>query len=265
MKRALKNKKLLAGIGVVLVLILGGWWWFGRGGEVETPRAERPKQPVNVIPIEERPYVTLQPLVGRNLLEVTIHTLPKEAETVELILEYDRNKGVMDAVLYTYLLTSIPYTDEAFLGSKSAGGHTTYHDDVIGGMIVMNFEDSDYALEFPWRYIDSEDSYEQLSTTDGRFQLVLEKPILKSKVIVMETSGLPSEVEGEFIAGPYFVSTVGDLPDTTASIQIRILEDSDSVTILGWDGEEWVEYETSVDGKTVTAEGPLLSTFVVVK
>ncbi|MFC1654046.1 hypothetical protein ACFL1M_04330, partial [Patescibacteria group bacterium] len=180
-------------------------------------------------------------------------------------LEYDRNEGVLDAVLYTFDIDETPFVQEAFLGSKSAGGHTTYHDDVIGGTMTLDFADEDYALEVPWRYIDTQTNYDQLSTSDGRFQAALEDPIRRNKVIIMETSGLPGKVSGDVLAGPYFIGTVGNLPDTTAEISIRASEESETATIMGWDGEEWIEYESTVDGKTVSASGDLVSTYIVTK
>lgn len=93
-----------------------------------------------------------------------------------MVLEYDRNKGVMDAVLKETPLTSDLQKEEIFLGSKSAGGHITYHEDVIGGTYTLNFENEDYALEESWRYSDAEKSYLEFSTSDGFFQVKLDKP-----------------------------------------------------------------------------------------
>jgi hypothetical protein len=263
----LKGKnKWWAILAVTTLLALGVVLVSRSKPEEESPRAVKPQLPVNLIDLKDRPYVTLQPLIGRNLLKIVVHDLKKEADSVELVLEYDRNEGVLDAVLYEYLLTKLPYEDEIFLGSKSAGGHTTYHDDVIGGKMRLNFEGKeDYALEVPWRYDDSETSYQQLSTSDARFQLTLEDPIRQSKIIVMESPGLPDDVDREVLAGPYFVSTVGDLPETKAEVKIRLNEENAEAVIVGWDGEEWVEYETVVDGKNLGASGDLMSTYIVVK
>lgn len=261
------NKKLLI-IGVILLVLLAGGiaWFLSRSSSAPTPKAKKKPTPqINLIPLKDRPYITLQPLSGRNQLEFTIHTLPKKAKTAELTLEYDRNKGVLDAVLYQFTLSKVPFVSQAFLGSKSAGGHTTYHEDVIGGNVTLVFEDDDYALEVPWRYDDTQTEYKQLSTTDGKFQLELANPVTQPKVIVMETSGLPADVKGEVIAGPYFVSTVGTLPTTTATIHIRLNETVEKATIVGWDGTNWVEYKTSLEGKTASATGPLVSTYVVIK
>jgi hypothetical protein len=269
MKKLSKKTKIISGVVIALLLIIGGVILISsrkpEKEEIIQPPSTRTKKQTNLIPKEDRPYVTLQPLSGRNKLEFVIHDLKKDAKEVELTLEYDRNEGVLDAVLYTYALDSIPLTEEAFLGSKSAGGHITYHDDVIGGTMYLDFTDDDYSLEVPWRYIDTQTSYDMLSTSDGKFQLVLDEPIRQSKVIIMESPGLPENIKKDILAGPYFVSTVGDLPDTTAEVKIRLSEESETATIMGWDGEEWVEYDTTLDGKTASANEALYQTYIVVK
>lgn len=269
MKKFLSNKKNLMFLGIGLIVFgIIAFIIFGKGGkkdDVVQPPTGRTKKPVNLIPQKDRPFVTLQPQVGRNKLEFVIHDLKKDSKEVEVTLEYDRNKGVLDAVLYTFAIDSTPFVEEVFLGSKSAGGSITYHDDVIGGTVYLDFFDNNYTLEVPWRYIDTETSYELLSTTDARFQLSLEDPIKKSKVVIMESPGLPENVKADVLAGPYFISTVGDLPETTAEIKIRLTEEVESATIMGWDESEWVEYDTTLDGKTAMAEGDLLSTYIVTK
>lgn len=259
-----KNQKLI-GISLALLLLIGGGVFaFTRKPEAEivAPPSKKPKKAVNLIPLEERPYVSIQPLQARNMLEVTIHDLKKAAKSVEIILEYDRNKGVLDAVLNSFSLDKTPLVEQMFLGSKSAGGATTYHDDVIGGTVTLDFSDEDYALEVPWRYDDTKTSYDALSTTDGKFQIAFDKPLKTQKVLVMQSPGLPVEAKGKVLSGPYFIGIVGDLPEGTAEVKLRLSEESSGATIYGFDNGEWVKYETSTDGKTATAKGKLVSTYL---
>ena len=71
-----------------------------------------------MIPVSDRPFVSLQPLSARNELEIVIDNLSKKADEVEVALEYDRNKGIWDAVLKQFMLTKIPYQDKIFLGQQ---------------------------------------------------------------------------------------------------------------------------------------------------
>lgn len=258
------NKKVLIVLGIIIVAAIAGYFLLKKPASDGSSSSQKPRPQVNIIPQKDRPYVTLDPLTSRNSLEFVVHDLKKPAKSVELTLEYDRNKGVLDAVLHEFDLDEMPFTTSVFLGSKSAGGHVTYHEDVIGGTMRLDFMDQDYSLEVPWRYDDTGKSYDQLSTTDAKFQLVLEDPIRKSKVIVMESPGLPAQVDGTVLAGPYYVSTVGDLPDTTADVTIRLTETVESATIMGWDGESWQEFDSVLDGKTITATATLVSTYIVI-
>ena len=265
MSRKVPKKLIIGTVGLVIIGVgMGIWRLISPKIPTEMTKPNKPKAAVNIIPLEERPYVTLQPLAGRNELELKIYELKKPASNGEVTLEYDRNKGVLDSVYRTFSLTNFPFTMELFLGSKSAGGHITYHEDVIGGTLRLDFHDEEYALEVPWRYDDTQKSYSQLATTDGFFQLSLTKPIKQAKVIVMQSPGLPELIEGKVLAGPFLVGTGGELPETTAEVKIRMAEESDSAVVYGWDGTKWVDYETTIEGKTVSAKGDLVSTYVVV-
>jgi hypothetical protein len=222
--------------------------------------------PVNLINVKERPYVSLKPLTSRNDLEFTVHNLPKKSDSVEVTLEYDRNKGVMDAVVKQFNLDKIPAVETIFLGTKSAGGHITYHDDVIGGSMILKFTGTDpYNLKVPWRYSDTEKEYQNLSSTDGFFQAVLESPIKQSKVLIMQSPGVPEGLTGDIAAGPYLIATLGDLPKTQVQLTLRLPETATVVTLWGYDGAKWHELKSTLEIKAVTAKVDLYPLYVVTK
>jgi len=100
----------------------------------------------------------------------------------------------------------------------------------------------------------------------GSLNLLISSAVTKdSKVLIMQSPGVPGKVKGSVNSGVYYIGSVGDLPDTTAEIKIRLDEESANATIMGWDGTDWIQYNTSVDGKTASAKGNLVSTYVVVK
>jgi hypothetical protein len=222
---------------------------------------------VNQIPVSERPYVTLQPLTARNELQIVIHDVKKEASLAEVVLEYDRNKGVLDSVLKQFILKDFPFTEKLFLGSKSAGGHVTYHDDVIGGKLTLTFEHDKerYALEVPWRYNDTQRSTTELSTSDGKFQVVLQKPWTTPKWLVMQSPGLPKPVEQELLAGPYLFRGVGPLPTGTAQVKIRLNDEPETFTVWGYDGSAWTKIEAEIEGKTVSFTSVSYQAYIVTR
>lgn len=225
-----------------------------------------PKPRVNLIEFKDRPYVSLQPLAERNVLEFKINNLPLKAKNVEVLLEYDRNKGVLDAVLKNFNLAKIPYIDNIFLGSKSAGGHITYHEDVIGGKLTLTFggEKESYALEVPWRYDDTQPYYTELSSTDSRFQVTLDKPWKTSKILIMQSPGLPVPLANKIILGPYLIRGVGPIPNNTASIKINLPEEI-KAKLMYFNGQKWIEAESNVNGKILQASGPLAEAYVIVE
>lgn len=261
-------KKFLPVIILVILVVMARLWLFGRNQPTDKQAAtptKAPPAPVNQIPLNDRPYVILEPLAARNELKLTIFEPKIKAKTVEIALEYDRNKGVLDSVLKQFKLTNFPYQDTLFLGSKSAGGHITYHDDVIGGKYTLTFDGGDkrYALENPWRYDDTQKSYSEISTADGKFQVVFEKPFATPKVIIMQSPGLPLSLAGEVVAGPYLFRGVGALPKGNLAVKIRLSDDLPGAKLFGWDGAAWQTIPTTLDGKTLSASTLIYEAYVV--
>ena len=270
----MKNKKIIIPSVLVVVVILVASVAFAAlkngnstGIATDSTPVSTPRPKVNLIDIKDRPYVTLQPLQERNTLQLSVQNLPKKAKNVEILLEYDRNKGILDAVLKSFVLDKIPYADKLFLGSKSAGGATTYHDDVTGGHITLTFSggDEQYSLQVPWRYDDTQPHYTQLATSDLKFQLLLDTPFRTPKVLVMESPGLPAQIEGKVISGPFLVRGVGPLPDIQAKLSIRLDEPSESAKLYGFNGQKWQQLEATMDNRTLSASVPLVETYVVIE
>ena len=262
----MKKPVIPVAIGVVLLVVISGFL-IVKGRPSSSPAAPSPTPvpaPVNIIDLKDRPYVTLEPLVTRNDLNFTIHNLPKPATTVEVTLEYDRNKGVLDAVLKQFALSAMPFSDTIFLGSKSAGGHTTYHEDVTGGTLTLRFMGKEpYSLKVPWRYADTQKEYPEISTTDGFFQAIFSQPIKQLKILVMQSPGAPEGLKGEIISGPYLIRTVGPLPQLTVNLTLRLSAESATATLWGYDGSAWSKLPATVNGKTLTSSAPLLPVYVV--
>lgn len=257
-------KQLLAVL--VVATVLSGCGKAKSNSEATPQPSATPKPKVNLIDLKQRPYVTLQPTTARNELEFTIHNQPFGANSVEVVLEYDRNKGILDAVLKQFSIDRIPYTNKLFMGSKSSGGHTTYHDDVIGGTLTLSFTGANtYALEVPWRYDDTQPRYSDFATTDLRFQMVLDQPMRTPKIIVMQSPGLPIPLSGTLLAGPYLIRGVGPLPAVNGKLTIRLTEETPGAKLYGFNGQKWQELPATIDGRVITATVPLIDAYVVAK
>lgn len=265
----MKNKKLLAIVGVVLLVIIGGVVAFTRGGETETPQEDKSLQkrrisePVNVIDISERPFITIEPnLDGRNLT-IVVDALKKDAIEVDYELEY-KSGSLQQGVFGSLSFASMPASTKQLMGSCSAGGACTYHENVTGGTLVTRFiGDENYALKTEWRYIENTDDESAMGSTDAKFQITSDELTDVNIAIIGDASGLPAEVEGTLVSAPYYLETVPSVSGT-AELTMRANEEGD-LKIMGWDGSQWQEFTGSVDGKSITAEVELMQAYIVVK
>jgi hypothetical protein len=269
MKELLKNKKVLAIIGVVLLVIIGGVVIFANNDrsvstqEDKTLKKRKISEPVNVIDISERPYIVIKPNADGKNLTIEVDAIKKPATEMEYELEY-KSGSLQQGVFGTLSLATLPASTKQLMGSCSAGGACTYHEDVTGGSIVTRFiGDENYALKTEWRYIENKNKETQVGSTDAKFQMTSKSLSSAIIAIVGDSSGLPAEVEGQIVSAPYFLATIPNISGT-AELIMRANEEGE-LKIMGWDGSQWQEFTGTVEGKTITAEVELMQAYVVVK
>ncbi|GIK83819.1 MAG: hypothetical protein BroJett025_04410 [Patescibacteria group bacterium] len=263
------NKKLLPIIGVVLLVIVGGIFLFTKGNKTEAPQEEKTlkkrkiSEPVNVIDISERPYILVKPNSDGRNLTIEVDSLKKDATEAEYELEY-KSGSLQQGVFGSLSLASLPASTKQLMGSCSAGGKCSYHEDVTGGSLTTRFIGKEnYALKAEWRYIENKEKATQLGSTDAKFQMSGSDLSKISIAIIGDASGLPDDVKGTVVSAPYFLSTIPAVTGT-AELTMRANEEGD-LKIMGWDGKAWKEFKGTVDGKSITAKVDLLQAYVVVK
>lgn len=256
------QQKLFLGGGLVALLIAAGAFIF-LNSEEELEVAGG----VNSLAVSQRPYVSLVPLQERNELEFIIHDLKLEADSVEVILEYSRNEGILDAILRQFDLTAgVPFSETMFLGTQSAGGSKTFHEDISGGKLLLTFSGpQEYTLEVPWWYSDTQTEYSRFVTTEGEFEIVFDEAYQTDNLLVMLSPGLPENVDGNVVAGPFLVRGVGPLPETEAEVTISLPGNVSGLTLLVYDGDTWTEYESEVSGGQLKAKTPVGQAYLVVE
>lgn len=266
-----KNKKLIFGaVAVLLLLIPVVVFAVTRQKPAEQPEETTKKKkitkPVNVIPYEERPYVVMSPTGGREV-DVTIYSLPKPAESVEYLAEYQFGTSLGGNEQFIDLGKGLPATKQFALYSRSAGGKTSYEEDVKGGTLRLDFEGADgYSLEQDWKYYDrvnpkSTTLESELVSSDGNF--AVEDELTGSRyVIIYNSPGAPDELPGQRASEVYTFQTAGALP---SSFDISItMSAAGEGTIYGYDGQSWEEFETTVSGTTATATVTPMDAYVVI-
>ncbi len=266
------NKKLIPLIGIAIVILAivigGGVLALSQQNNkpdeniVEEPKKKRARARENVIELSQRPYVLVSPQGNHNVI-IEIKSVNKDAQSVEYELEYQAG-SLLQGAFGNIELNNLPVSEDILLGSCSAGGACTYHQEVKGGSLLFEFQgDENYVLKQDWKYIENTARESAHSSRDAKFQIdspALEKQAL---IIIYNTPGYPAGLEGKPVSEPYVLQTAGNLTGK-GKLTMRASEEGELV-IMGYDGAKWQEFDTTVEGKTATAEVELLESYIVVK
>jgi hypothetical protein len=262
----MKNKKMLM-IGLALILLIGGGMFFlkkDRPTEEAITKKKKLSLPTNVIPVDERPYIAIKPLADGKNLDIEVYSLIKDATTVDYELEYQAGT-LLQGAFGEIELGSLPEKERILLGSCSAGGACTFHEDVKGGSLLTRYVGGDepYALKSDWKYIDNRSGDTAFSSKDAKFQIDGKSLARQRYLIVFNSPGYPEKAPGTVVSEIYSLATSSSLSGE-AELTIRAAEEGE-LKIAAWDGEEWMTYEGEVDGKMITATVDLTELYVVIK
>jgi hypothetical protein len=267
----MKNPKLpliVAAVLAVIVLIGGGVFAFSRMRGTADPgtqeQAKKKKaEPVNVIAVADRPYLKIVPAADGRNITLVVESLKKAATEVEYELEYQAGTQLQGA-FGVIELAKLPAEFKILLGSCSAGGACSYHEDVKGGTLLTKFSGPEnYALKSDWKYIDNRSKETAVSSTDAKFQLESKDLATLRHLIIFNTAGYPDGLTGTPVSDPYSLTASGDL-DGNATLTMRANEEG-NFTIMGWDGSAWKSFPAAADGKSATAEVQLMELYILVK
>lgn len=250
----------------VMVLLSGCSLFRKKQVEEEPQQRSLITEPVNIIPVAQRPYITITPNQSGRNVTLAVEQLNKLATEAEFELEYTAGTLIQGA-FGSFDLTEGSGEYEILLGSCSTGGTCSYHEDVKGGSATLSLSgDESYAVKLNWRYQASADADGAFGTQDQKFQISGEDLFADSAfVVTAETSGPPASVTGEIIAGPFGIFPSNGIDDSSeAEVTIRTNEEA-AATVLGWDGSDWQVLEAEIDGKSVTVTGPVYQAYVVTK
>ena len=261
------SKKTIT-IGVVFVLVLAlSIFLFSNKSTKKTVVEEDVKVdlPINVLPIEERPFITLAPDSTGRSLDISLAGAP-ETGTLEYEMIYNAS-GKQEGALGSIYLGSEkqPIVKSILLGSKSGGGKITYHEGVTGGSITVTYADT--RLKESWNYLHFDPSDPTFSATDGRFFVSLTKTALKKDGVIITVKNFGYEKAGfpegaKVIAGPYSYFTQSPIKGT-ATVTIKLpAGEHVNPTMYEWSGTTWKKLATKLDSDAVTATS-IASVFLV--
>lgn len=258
-------------LALIVVAVIGiGAFVFTRGSSEEAPsetqaqlKKRKISEPVNIISVSERPYITIRPDLDGRHLHISIDSIKKAATEMEYELEY--TSGSLQQGLFGSLdISKLPATTKQLMGTCSAGGACSYHTEVTGGSLVTRFAgEENYALKTQWRYFENVDKQTEFASTDAKFQVASDSLTTAKVVIIADSSGFPGEVEGTVLSAPYSLQTSSAMTGK-ATVSIRLNEDQENAVLLGYNGSEWVSFSGTVADKTLTAEADLLEAYIAV-
>lgn len=221
---------------------------------VEEQVKKKVAEPLNVIPVAERPVLYIVPQADGRNIELVVDQLNKPATNVEYEIEYQAG-SLLQGVFGDLALESLPSKKTLLMGSCSAGGACTYHTDVKGGTILTRFSgESNYALKQDWRYIDNSTKDDALSSRDAKFTVTGDGLKTTRFVVITNSPGHPANLTGELVSDIYALQSSSPIRDDL-TISIRANEKGGG-TIVAWNGSEWQKLDTTPDPedpKTLTA------------
>jgi len=265
----MKKKPIILLIGLVLLLSLGVLIFaktkLGKENSKTSPslKAKTKVEELNVIPVDQRPYIYLTPMADGRNVKITLKEIKKPALNGEYELEYQTGT-LLQGAFGALKLDKLPFEETTLFGSCSAGGACTYHSDIKGGNLLTRFitEDGKYVLKSDWRYFDNKEKADSIASKDAKFQLKA-KELSKSRYgIVFNAPGYPSGLEGRAVSDQYSLQTSSVLTGK-AELTLRANEEG-SLEIATWNGSKWQYYQGTIDGKTITATVDLAELYLVV-
>ena len=258
---------------LIILAILGGGGFLAykkisaKKQESKSKVVQKRKPEVNLIELAKRPYVTLTPRADGHEVSMTIDGLKLKETNLEYEMEYQAGNMLQGAGGRIDFNEEKPPVSKNLLFGSCSKGKCKYDDDVFSGSLTLYFSGKeDYGLKGDFTISQMKAAEGIFSSRDVKASLDVGEKGLDDDVfvVVLYTMGLPGDVKGEVLAGPYGFFTAQKQIIKKAKLTFKTSQEGD-LKILGWDGSDWQEYETvSADG-VISASVDQLGTFVLIK
>jgi len=253
------NKKLISFLVLGIVVISLIVYLFSTQSKDTTKVVEEDATidlPINVLPLAERPFITLAPDSTGRSLNISVSGAPTTGD-MEYEMVYSAS-GKQEGALGSIFLGSEkqPITKAILLGSKSGGGKITYHEGVTGGSITLTYAST--RLKESWNYLHFNPADPSFSTTDAKLNVTLQKTALKKDAVIITMknfgylkTGLPDNVK--VIAGPYSYYAQSPLK-SSATISLKMpAGEHVNPTMYEWNSTTWKKLPAKLASDTLTA------------
>ncbi len=265
----MKQKKLLIIAGIALLVLLGG----GFGAYTlmkkpaptapQTPQKKKITEPVNLIPVAERPVLHIEPGSDGRRITIVADAVKKDASVMDFEIEYN-TENLIQGGTGQLDVSKLPAKKEFLLGSCSAGGACTYHKDVTGGTLLARFQGpQNYAVKTDWRFTDNKVKDKSFASKDAKFTLTSDELKQVGYAVILNSPGFYKNLPGTLVSDIYAVSLSGS-PTKPLEVSVRGTEEG-TLKLYGWDGSSWKDLNGTVEGKVVKATSPLMQMYAVSK
>lgn len=265
-----KNLWYLIFAVIALLILAGGFWLYRQFNKpVEKKSTHKPVsvKKVNDLELAKRPYVALLPHAnpGRcNGVDLIIEDLKNEESLAEYELEYNAG-SLIQGVFGRRDFSQIANEHQPLEFGSCSKGKCKCDSDISGGSLTLTFTTpvDEYVLksDFSLYQVNAQD---KLLSTDGRFQVDFKSSLPKgTTVIVMKMMGLPKNLPGELLVGPYGLFTPKGM--VAKGKLSALLQTSESSKLVFWDGLDWLELPASQDDKKVNFSMPKLGIVALIK
>ncbi|OGD63297.1 hypothetical protein A2160_02260 [Candidatus Beckwithbacteria bacterium RBG_13_42_9] len=221
---------------------------------------------VNELEFSKRPYVALLPHPDPSScsgVDMVIENLKNNETLAEYELEYNAGpmiQGVFGRRDFTQKVTS----HQPLLFGSCSRNKCKCDENITGGKLTLDFTaQEDYSLfsDFTMQIIGQSD---KLNSTDARLVVDPGSALPKStQVIIMNTMGLPGELNGEVILGPYGIFPPKGI---VARGEMAVtLQTKEAGKLMFWGGQAWQELKTEINDDKVSGILPNVGVVVLVK
>ena len=257
-----KNLSIAVVVGLVLLVAVVAFFFLRPKEEAnqEVEPAEKTRLEITDVPLEEQPFLVLNPIGGGQKIEMEISNFG-QVESVEYELTY-LSEGFSRGAIGSVKIDSEKVIEKELLLGSCSSGTCKYDKDVEGGSLTLRIKDDEGTkkLVSGWQLYQNE---EVLVSADKVFEIT-SSSFETGTFIVASTLGLPGPVEeGEVIAGPYGI--FGNLSNPK-NLGVSFVPDRELTdpTILAWDGEQWEELESEPEGGAIVAKTNTLGVYILI-
>lgn len=265
-----KHLTLIIIIFIILLAGLGFFLWLQSGKKTEEEPitgTSRKVSRINQLDFAKRPFVQLIP-----------HPDPARCDGIILLVDNLKNNETLTEYELEYMagpliqgvfgrrdFTKITEHQPLELGSCSKG-KCKCDADIRGGSLTLSFQaQEEYTLKGDFSYQNVGEVDGILTSRDAKLSLDVGSSLpATTTVIIASTFGLPAELEGEVVSGPYGIfAPAGLSPRGTMKLSLQTKEENASLYF--WDGNSWQKLSDEIKDDKITSEISKLGVVVLIK